>query len=147
MKIGELASQAGCDAQTVRYYEREGLLRAPRRETSGYRRYDEQHLRQLHFIRHCRALDIPLAEVRQLLEFAAQPGQSCAQVDGLLDRQIALVSERIRALRLLEQQLLALRRSCDGDPSHGCAILQSFMGAAQEHACACHQPAAALAQA
>ena len=139
MKIGELAARAACDVQTVRYYEREGLLEEPRREASGYRRYDERHLTRLNFIRHCRTLDIPLVEVRQLLEFAARPDRSCAQVDGLLDRHIALVDERIRALQALQQQLVALRQSCNGDGSHPCAILQSFMSAAQEHACACHR--------
>ena len=70
MKIGEVAAKAGCDVQTVRYYEREGLLEAPEREDSGYRRYSDKHLSRLQFIRHCRALDIPLAEVRQLLDYA-----------------------------------------------------------------------------
>jgi Cd(II)/Pb(II)-responsive transcriptional regulator len=121
MKIGELATRAACDVQTVRYYEREGLLDEPRREASGYRRYDEQHLERLNFIRHCRALDIPLGEVRQLLAFAAQPDRSCAQVNALLDNHIALVGERIRALAALQQQLTALRQSCcachpDGRP-------------------------------
>ena len=138
MRIGQLAKQAGVDAQTVRYYEREGLLEEPRREASGYRRYDERHLERLNFIRHCRALDVPLSEVRELLQFAAQPDQSCAQVDALLDSHIALVGGRIRALCALQQQLTALRRSCNGDGSQPCAILQSFMHAAQEHACACH---------
>jgi len=138
MKIGELATRAACDVQTVRYYEREGLLEEPRREPSGYRRYDAQHLSRLNFIRHCRALDIPLTEVRRLLDFAARPEQSCAQVNSLLDRHIDLVQQRMRALVSLQLQLTALRQSCDGDASHPCAILQSFMSAAQEHACACH---------
>jgi Cd(II)/Pb(II)-responsive transcriptional regulator len=145
MKIGELAARAGCDAQTVRYYEREGLLEEPLREASGYRRYDDRHLARLNFIRHCRALDIPLGEVRRLLDFAAEPALSCSQVDRLLDGHIALVQERIRTLETLQQQLLALRQSCDGDSSHACAILESFMSAAQEHACACH-PAGMHAQ-
>ena len=138
MKIGELASRAGCDAQTVRYYEREGLLAAPTREASGYRRYGDQHLARVDFIRHCRALDIPLADVRQLLELSAHPDQSCAQVDGLIDSKIAQVTRRIAALQALRQQLVSLRRSCDGDPTSPCAILQSFMSATRERACACH---------
>ena len=138
MKIGELASRADCDVQTVRFYEREGLLEEPRREASGYRRYDERHLTRLNFIRHCRSLDIPLPHVRQLLEFAAAPDQSCAQVNELLDDHIALVKQRIRTLKALEKQLVALRRSCDGDVSHSCAILESFMTAAEDQACACH---------
>lgn len=138
MKIGELAARAGCDVQTVRFYEREGLLEEPAREASGYRRYAERHLTRLNFIRHCRSLDIPLPEVRQLLDFAAEPAQSCAQVNDLLDGHIALVKHRIQSLRALEKQLVALRKTCDGDASHGCAILESFMTAAQDHACACH---------
>lgn len=141
MKIGELAARAGCDVQTVRFYEREGLLEAPAREPSGYRRYEDRHLTQLSFVRHLRSLDIPLAEVRQLLDYAAEPDQSCAQVNGLLDGHIALVRQRVEALRALELQLVALRRSCDGDTSHPCAILQSFTAAAREQACACHAAA------
>lgn len=138
MKIGELASKAGCDVQTVRFYEREGLLEEPVRTGAGYRSYDQRHLGRLHFIRHCRSLDIPLPEVRKLLALAAQPDQSCAQVNELLDGHIALVRERLRALATLEEQLVALRRSCDGPASHSCAILEAFMTSAGQHACACH---------
>jgi len=138
MRIGELAERAGCDVQTVRFYEREGLLAEPERDESGYRRYDERHAARLSFVRHCRSLDLPLPEVRQLLDFAAQPSQSCAQVNDLLDGHIALVKQRLAAMRTLEKQLVALRRSCDGDTSHPCAILESFMATASEHACACH---------
>jgi Cd(II)/Pb(II)-responsive transcriptional regulator len=141
MRIGELAQRAECDVQTVRFYEREGLLEEPRRESSGYRNYDARHLTRLNFIRHCRSLDIPLAEVRQLLDFAQSPSQSCASVNRLLDEHIALVKNRISALRQLEGQLVSLRQTCDGDASHPCAILESFMSAAQQHACACHSHA------
>ena len=91
MKIGELASRAACDVQTVRFYEREGLLEAPVRDASGYRRYEDWHLTQLNFVRHLRTLDIPLAEVRLLLGYAARPQQSCAQVNELLLVHIMLV--------------------------------------------------------
>ena len=138
MKIGELAAQAGCDVQTVRFYEREGLLEEPAREASGYRRYEDKHLTLLNFIRHCRSLDIPLAEIRQLLRFAARPEEACADVDSLLDDQIALVQSRIRGLQELEKQLVGLRRTCDGDGSHPCAILEAFVSAAAKHGCACH---------
>ena len=138
MQIGELASRAECGVQTVRFYEREGLLEAPRREPSGYRRYDERQLTRLNFIRHCRSLDIPLPHVRQLLALTAEPELSCPQVDQLLDGHIARVRQRMQALKALEKQLVALRRTCDGDVSHPCAILESFMTAADENACACH---------
>lgn len=138
MKIGELAARAGCDVQTVRFYEREGLLDEPERTSSGYRRYADAHLRRLQFIRHCRSLDIPLPEVRQLLAFAAAPDRACGEVNALLDRHIAVVHRRLAALAALEAQLTALRRTCDGDGSHPCVILEAFMRTAEEHACACH---------
>lgn len=141
MLIGELARRAECDVQTVRFYEREGLLEEPGRDASGYRQYNDQHAARLAFVRHCRSLDLPLPEVRQLLDFAAQPSQSCAQVNELLDGHIALVKQRLAALRTLEKQLVSLRRTCDGDASHPCAILESFMTTASEHACACHAAA------
>lgn len=136
MKIGELASQTGCDVQTIRYYEREGLLEAPDRDASGYRRYANRHLQRMQFIRHCRSLDVPLAEVRQLLEFAAAPDQSCAEVNSLLDKHIAQVQRKRIALVALEHQLVELRRQCGGDATQPCAILQSFMTTAEKHACA-----------
>lgn len=131
MKIGELATRAGCDVQTVRFYEREGLLEAPARDPSGYRRYEDRHLTQLGFVRHLRALDIPLSEVRQLLRYAADPQRSCAQVNDLLDEHIGQVRQRLKALRALEQQLVALRRTCDGGAQGPCAILQAFSTAVQ----------------
>lgn len=138
MKIGELAGLASCDVQTVRFYEREGLLAAPARDESGHRQYEARHLDRVRFIRHCRELDLPLTEVRQLLEFAEKPTQSCAQVNELLDGHIALVKQRIGALQFLETQLVSLRKSCDGDTSHPCAILESFASAADARDCACH---------
>lgn len=126
MKIGELAHAAGCDAQTVRYYERERLLGEPARTDSGYRHYGQEHLARLQFIRHCRALDIPLAEVRQLLDFARSPRESCAATNELLDAHIERVTERIRSLQHLKRELVALRARCDGSRDQPCAIIASF---------------------
>jgi Cd(II)/Pb(II)-responsive transcriptional regulator len=134
MKIGELAAQAACDVQTVRFYEREGLLEEPKREASGYRSYEHRHLTRLNFIRHCRSLDISLPEIKQLLDFAARPEISCGQVDDLLDRHIALVARRVKELNALQRQLVALRRTCTGDGQHPCAILESFAAVAERHA-------------
>jgi Cd(II)/Pb(II)-responsive transcriptional regulator len=139
MKIGELAANAGCDVQTIRYYEREGLLEAPEREASGYRRYAGKHLSRLQFIRHCRTLDIPLSEVRQLLDYAEAPRQSCHAVNALLDEHIERVRRHLAALATLERQLVALRRRCKGaNGKRPCAIIESFMSAPSRNACACH---------
>ena len=71
MKIGELAAATGTPIETIRYYEREGLLPAPDRTVGNFRIYDETHLSRLEFVRHCRALDMNLDEIRVLLEFRA----------------------------------------------------------------------------
>ena len=146
MRIGELAQRAGCDVQTVRFYERGSLLDEPQREASGYRRYAEADLRRLQFIRHCRSLDIPLPEVRELLELAIAPVQSCGQVNALLDTHIATVQQRLKSLQALERQLVALRGQCNGGTSEACAILESFMVAVDEQSCACHLPVFVEAQ-
>ena len=69
MKIGELSQATGVDVETIRYYEKSGLLPAPARQANGYREYGTSHLERLAFVRHCRALDLPLAEVQRLLAF------------------------------------------------------------------------------
>ena len=80
MKIGELAALAGCETETIRFYEKQGLLAAPARTASGYRTYQQRHLEDLQFIRHCRAFDMSLSLVRQLLKFREAPSQPCGHV-------------------------------------------------------------------
>jgi Cd(II)/Pb(II)-responsive transcriptional regulator len=112
MRIGQLAVAAGANVETIRYYERQGLLPAPMRSSSGYRIYASAHLERLAFIRHCRSLDIALDEIRALLRIKDARGVDCHEVDSVLDAHIAHVAERIRELRGLERQLRALRRRC-----------------------------------
>ena len=110
MQIGELAKRTGCETETIRYYEREGLLPAPSRSSSGYRRYEQPHLEQLAFILHCRSLGMPLADIRLLAGFHQQPAaEPCDRVNALIDEQIQRVHSQIEALQRLEQQLLQLR--------------------------------------
>ena len=79
MKIGALARATGVDIETIRYYERIGLLPAPERQPNGYRAYGHNHLERLSFIRHCRALDMPLSDIRLLLDFMADAPVSPAR--------------------------------------------------------------------
>ena len=140
MKIGELASSSDTSVETIRYYERENLLPAPARTASNYRQYTQAHLERLAFIRHCRALDIPLAEVRQLLGFVDHPGGDCGDIDQLIDGQLARVRARLTSLQALERQLSALRARCDSRHEvHACGILEELVSAAHGEACACHE--------
>jgi DNA-binding transcriptional MerR regulator len=140
MRIGELARRAGCDVETVRYYEREGLLAAPARESSGYRCYGDGHLETLQFVRHGRSLGMKLAEIRMLLDFRRHPEGDCSGVNGLLDVQIARVEEQMVAMGLLKEQLIALRGECEQrQTNRSCGIMRSLNQSAQEGACPCHR--------
>lgn len=124
MKIGELAKLAGCDVVTVRFYEGAGLLPAPARTGNNYRSYSLPHLETLHFIRQCRLLDIPLLDIQRLLQLRGSPQESCADINGLLDAQIARVTTRIEQLKMLEVEMNNLRRRCgSGVVRKDCAIL------------------------
>ncbi len=88
MKIGELARVTGTPVETIRYYEREGLLAAPARTDGNFRIYEDTHAERLSFIRHCRSLDMSLDEIRILLRFKDAPGANCGDVNTLLDAHI-----------------------------------------------------------
>lgn len=134
LRIGELARATGVEVETIRYYEKAGLLPGPARSSNGYRAYGPAHLQRLDFIRHCRALDMALDEIRVLLGFKDAPQADCAEVNELLDAHIVHVAERIGQLQGLEKQLKALRAQCKKvRRAADCAILQELA----------HPPAAA----
>lgn len=126
-KIGELAQRTGCLVETVRYYERIGLLPEPVRTENNYRAYSDEHVDRLRFIRHCRALDMTIDEIRELVEIRSRPESNCTGADELLDRHIGHITERIAALQALEVQLRHLRSRCDSIGTSGdCGILQAL---------------------
>ena len=112
MRIGELAKAADADIDTIRYYEKIGILAAPARSAGNYRLYTVDHLDRLMFIRRCRSLDMTIDEIRVLLRFRDAPEADCEQVNHLLDEHIGHVTARIAALTQLEKELRALRRQC-----------------------------------
>ncbi len=139
MQIKELARATGVDIETIRFYEKEGLLPGPARLANGYRDYAPFHLERLSFIRHCRALDISLPDVRRLLAALDAPQAACEKVDQLVDAQLGRVRARLASMQALEQQLLQLRRACSGAAAdQRCGILRELVSAAQGEACACH---------
>jgi len=98
MKIGELALAAQTQVETIRYYEREGLLPQAPRSEGNYRIYGPEHVERLAFVRHCRSLDMTLDEIRVLLRFKDEPQAECGEVNALLDEHIGHVATRIREL-------------------------------------------------
>jgi len=135
MKIGDLAKATSTPVETIRYYEREGLLPAAARTDANYRHYSDAHTLRLQFVRHCRSLDMSLDEIRALLAFQDAPGGNCANVNALLDAHIGHVAQRIRELRALEKQLKELRAQCQGalDAEH-CGILEGLSAQAPKPA-------------
>jgi Cd(II)/Pb(II)-responsive transcriptional regulator len=133
MRIGELGKAVGVDIETIRYYEKAGLLPSPARQANGYRTYGEAQLERLAFVRHCRALDMPLVEIKRLLDFLSQPMAACDDVDRLIDQQLTRVRTRIKSLRALERQLSALRGCCaTPHVAADCGILHELVTAARQ---------------
>jgi Cd(II)/Pb(II)-responsive transcriptional regulator len=126
-RIGELAGEFDLPVETIRYYEREGLLAATTRSAGNYRLYDEAQRERLSFIRSCRSLDLTLDEVRALLRVKDMPEERCDQVNALIDSHIGQVTERMDELRRLKQQLQHLREQCGADRrGRDCAILRNL---------------------
>jgi len=124
MKIGELAAAANLSVETVRFYEKQGLLPAPVRRDNNYRRYDEGALQRLRFIGNCRALDMSLDEVRTLLGFIDHPHADCSPVDALVADHLRHVRERMAELKALEKQLKLLQSACGhADPHEVCGVV------------------------
>lgn len=132
IRIGELAARTDCNIETIRFYEREGLLPAPARSDSNYRLYSDANVERLTFIRHCRSLDMALDDIRMLLKFRDAPDQNCGDIDALLDERIEHVTTRISELQALEKQLKSLRCLCKQESlAKECGILNELAAEAQ----------------
>jgi len=124
VKIGELSKTTGLPVETIRYYEKIGLMPEPGRNASGYRQYRHDHLDRLLFIKRCRNLDMTQDEIRELIRLADNPEADCSEVDALLARHLSHVRERLTELAGLEQTLERLQRACSqGRTVSECGIL------------------------
>jgi Cd(II)/Pb(II)-responsive transcriptional regulator len=127
MRIGEVADQTQTPVDTIRYYERSGLLPTPARTSSNYRSYSAAQVERLSFIRRCRGLDMSLDEIRSLLVFCDQPQRRCHEVDTVLDDHIRHVDQRIEELNRLARELKQLRAVCRAPGSAAnCRILNTL---------------------
>ena len=130
MKIGAAAAASGCHIETIRYYERIGLLPHPARSVSGYREYLPEEVDRLRFITRGRELGFSLEEIRSLLALSDDPTLSCRNVDQLARHHLADVRQRLRELRRIARELERTIASCAGGKRGQCAIL----GALSRHA-------------
>ena len=107
MKIHELSKQSGIHLETIRYYEKMGLMSEPKRLANGYRDYDEASLKQLKFIKTCRTLDFSLAEIKYFNALKTQQSQHC-EVDSILAKHLVSVEEKIAELTEIKHFLQSL---------------------------------------
>lgn len=126
MKIGELAKVTGTKAETIRYYERIGLLPKPGRTDGNYRDYDSPDQERLTFIRHARGLGFDIADIRSLLDLAEDPGRDCAEVDGIASGHLEAVERKIARLEQLQRELGRMIKQCRGGQIADCRIMQAL---------------------
>ena len=127
LTIGKVARSAGLAIDTVRYYEREGLLEKPARTASGYRHYTTDAIARLRFIRQAKELGFSLHEIKELLSLRVTPGKSCADVKARAEAKIANVEQRIAQLSRMKRALEKLAAACAGrGPTSECPILEAL---------------------
>ncbi|MGJ0622229.1 MAG: MerR family transcriptional regulator [Methylocystis sp.] len=124
--IGELAKSTGCKAETIRYYERIGLLPSAQRTRSGYRAYGSEDVDRLRFIRKSRELGFSLDAIRNLLSLAHDPNRDCAAADRLCSAHLNEVRGKIAALRRLERELGRMVEQCRGGRIADCRVIEAL---------------------
>jgi MerR family mercuric resistance operon transcriptional regulator len=134
IRIGELAGRTGCNIETIRYYERIGLVPHPARSAGRYRLYETEDVRRLAFVRRARELGFSLDEVRTLLALSAEHGDStCGEVRELAARHLADVRVKIADLRAMQRALTEAVRLCDAGQLAGCPLIDTLSTTAPLH--------------
>jgi len=124
-RIGDLSRISGVNVETIRYYERIGLIAPPPRSPSGYRRYDDGAVRRLRFIRRGRELGFGIDEIRTLLQLAGHPDQPCDQADALARAHLQDVEARIADLKAMRDELIRLA-DCHAETVGNCRLLEAL---------------------
>lgn len=125
--IGQVARQVGIGVETVRFYEREGLLEEPERKASGYRQFDESAISRLRFIKQTQRLGFTLREIKELLALKLAPGTTRAQIRAQAVAKIEDIESRIKELKRMKKALSPLIAACDGQGKlDGCPILAAL---------------------
>lgn len=125
--IGELAKRADVNIQTIRFYEREGVLKALARRESGYRVYNEASLKKLRFIRHAKELGFSLKEINDLMNLSIKSVPRCEKVRGKAQSKLSEIQEKIAHLRQLEKTLKSLVSDCENRVISDCCPILAKM--------------------
>jgi DNA-binding transcriptional MerR regulator len=124
LKIGRLAAMTGTTVETVRYYERIGLLFEPGRTGGNYRVYGTDDLNRLNFIRHARGLGFEICEIRSLLDLADHPERDCSEADVIATGHLNAIEAKIEQLELLRTELVRMVGACRGGRAADCRVLE-----------------------
>ncbi|HEL3174660.1 TPA: helix-turn-helix domain-containing protein [Stenotrophomonas maltophilia] len=126
LTIGQLARQTGTKAETIRYYEKIGLLQPPLRSQGNYRCYDAQDQRRLAFVRRARELGFAIEQIRELIAFGEQREHQCSSVDDAVKAHIADIARRIADLQALQGELQRMIGNCPGGRVADCQVLEAL---------------------
>ncbi len=126
MLIGALSKRTGCNIETIRFYERIGIMPKPARTQGGHRHYDHDALKRLNFILRARQLGFTLDTVRALLSLADGEGQSCAEVEGISGKHLSDVRGKLADLAALERVLTDMVARCQGGTMPDCPLIEAF---------------------
>ena len=124
LTIGSLARKTGTKVQTIRYYEQIGLMPEPGRTEGGQRRYGDDELDRLAFIRHARQLGFSLEAIRELLDLSDHPNRPCLEADAIARRQLKQVEQRLARLEALRIELQRMVHECSGGQTADCRVLE-----------------------
>ena len=129
MTIGEVANRSGIGLETVRFYERKGLIEEPPRTDSGYRQYPEDVVARLRFISRAKDLGFSLKEIAELFSLRVDPDTTCADIKRRAEAKIATIEEKIHSMQGIQRALTKMAASCTGSgPAGDCPILEALEG-------------------
>jgi MerR family mercuric resistance operon transcriptional regulator len=128
MTIGALSGLTGVNIETIRYYEKIGLLPPPRRSEGRRRLYDRDLKQRLQFVRRSRELGFSIGEIRALLQLVDQGGLGCSEAKAITERHVADIRGKISDLKRLERALGNLARACEANERLGCPLLETLAG-------------------
>ncbi len=124
LRIGDLAAATSIGVETIRYYERIGLLPAPARTSGNYRAYGSRHLERLSFIRHARELGFPIEVIRDLLRLADEPERPCESADWIARTHLADVERKLARLMALKAELERMLAQCGQGRIAECHVIE-----------------------
>ncbi len=128
LTIGMVAKQAGIRVDTIRFYERKGLIKPPPRNDAGYRIYTPEYVERIRLIKFCRALGFSLQEIGDLMGLVFQANRACAEIHQQLRVKIHEVESRLEGMLEAKEKLEALIESCNGEHCDDCVVINCSMG-------------------